>query len=161
MGRLWADAPANYVVHERRRGEKPPWESTSDMASINYFLLLVESRLRVDERSIVDIIANNELTTGNHEFDHQAVGHVIFAHAVFHLCHILLNHLFPLRLHLPDLSDGAPPSFLSRALRIGADHARKLASFLADAAKSGCHVASFYAYSSAVAGRVLLVHSLR
>lgn len=150
---------ARYVLHERRRGEIPPWESTSNMASINSFLLLVESHLQVDERSIEDIIADNKLTTGDDGIDHQAIGHVIFAHAVFHLCHILLNHPFLLRLRLPELSDGAPPSFLSRAFRTGADHARKLASFLVDAAKSGCHVASsFYAYSVAVAGSVLVLH---
>lgn len=150
---------ARYVLHERRRGEIPPWESTSNMASINSFLLLVESHLQVDERSIEDIIADNKLTTGDDGIDHQAIGHVIFAHAVFHLCHILLNHPFLLRLHLPELSDGAPPSFLSRAFRTGAEHARKLANFLVDAEKSGCHVASsFYAYSVAIAGSVLVLH---
>lgn len=150
---------ARYVLHERRRGEIPPWESTSNMASINSFLLLVESHLQVDDRSIEEIIADNKLTTGDDGIDHQAIGHVIFAHAVFHLCHILLNHPFLLRLHLPELSDGAPPSFLSRAFRTGAEHARKLANFLVDAAKSGCHVASsFYAYSVAVAGSVLVLH---
>lgn len=150
---------ARYVLHERRRGEIPPWESTSNMASINSFLLLAESHLQVDERTIEDIIADNKLVTGDDGIDHQAIGHVTFAHAVFHLCHILLNHPFLLRLHLPELSDGAPPSFLSRAFRTGADHARKLAAFLVDVANAGCHVASsFYAYSAAVAGSVLVLH---
>lgn len=151
---------ARYLLHERRRGEIPPWESTSSMASINSFLLVVESHLNVDEQSIEDIIAANKLTSEDNGIDHQAIGHVIFAHAVFHLCHILLNHPFLLRLHFPEVSDGAPPSFLSRAFRTGADHARKLAKFLVDAANAGCHVASsFYAYSAAVAGSVLVLHS--
>lgn len=151
---------ARYVLHERRRGEIPPWESTSKMASINSFLLLVESHLKVDEHSIEDIIAANKLTSGEDGIDHQAIAHVIFARAVFHLCHILLNHPFLLRLHLPELSDGAPPSFLARAFRTGAEHARRLARFLVDAANAGCHVASsFYAYSVAVAGSVLILHS--
>lgn len=132
------------------------------MASINSFLLLVESHLKVDEQSIDDIVAANRLTSEDDGIDHQAIGHVIFAHAVFHLCHILLNHPFLLRLHLPEQSDGAPPSFLSRAFRTGAEHAQKLAKFLVDAANAGCHVASsFYAYSVAVAGSVLALHSNR
>lgn len=151
---------ARYLLHERRRGEIPPWESSSSMASINSFLLVVESHLNVDEQSIEDIISANKLSSEDDGIDHQAIGHVIFAHAVFHLCHILLNHPFLLRLHFPEVSDGAPPSFLSRAFRTGADHARKLAKFLVDAANAGCHVASsFYAYSAAVAGSVLVLHS--
>ena len=151
---------ARYVLHERRRGEIPPWESTSSMASINSFLLLVESHLKVDEESVEDFIAANKLTSGDDGIDHQAIAHVIFARAVFHLCHILLNHPFLLRLHLPELSDGAPPSFLSRAFRTGADHARKLSKFLVDTANAGCQVASsFYAYSVAVAGSLLVLHS--
>lgn len=151
---------ARYVLHERRRGEIPPWESTSKMASINSFLLLVESHLKVDEQSIEDIIAANKLTSGDDGIDHQAIAHVVFARAVFHLCHILLNHPFLLRLHLSEQSDVAPPSFLLRAFRTGAEHAQRLAKFLVDAANAGCHVASsFYAYSVAVAGGVLVLHA--
>lgn len=130
------------------------------MASINSFLLLVESHLKVDEQSIEDIIAANKLTSGDDGIDHQAIAHVVFARAVFHLCHILLNHPFLLRLHLSEQSDGAPPSFLLRAFRTGAEHAQRLAKFLVDAANAGCHVASsFYAYSVAVAGGVLVLHA--
>lgn len=152
---------ARYVLHERRRGEVPPWDSSSKMASINSFLLVVESHLKIDEQSIGDIIAANQLSSEDDGIDHQAIAHVIFARAIFHLCHILLNHPFLLRLHLPEQSDGAPPSFLSRAFRTGAEHARQLARFLVDAANAGCHVASsFYAYSIAVAGSVLILHSV-
>ncbi|POS78362.1 hypothetical protein DHEL01_v203243 [Diaporthe helianthi] len=152
---------ARYVLHERRRGEVPPWDSCSKMASINSFLLVVESHLKIDEQSIGDIIAANQLSSEDDGIDHQAIAHVIFARAIFHLCHILLNHPFLIRLHLPEQSDGAPPSFLSRAFRTGAEHARQLARFLVDAANAGCHVASsFYAYSIAVAGSVLILHSV-
>ncbi|KAL1966035.1 hypothetical protein VTN77DRAFT_4975 [Rasamsonia byssochlamydoides] len=147
---------ARYVLHERNVDEIPPWDSRSEFASINSSLLLVESYSQIGSRSISEMISENLTPEGN--IDHQSVGHLIFAHTVFHLCHCLLNHPFLLRLRLRRLGSKTPGSFSSRAFQVGCEHATKLTNLLEEAIHSGCHVeASFYAYATTIAGGV---HSL-
>ncbi|KAM5341498.1 hypothetical protein ACJ41O_014529 [Fusarium nematophilum] len=145
---------ARYVLHERETDDVLPWDSRSEYAAINSFLLLIEQHLQVEELPINDIIDKNRLPDGS--LDHQIVGHAIFARVVFHLCHCLLNHPFLLALRLQKLKSKAPPSFLSRAFDTCRDHASKLPAWLDQAQNAGCHVeASFYAYSTCLAGSVL------
>lgn len=144
-----------YVLHERDVDEIPPWDPKSEFASINSTLLLVESYARVGGNSIGELINENLTPDGN--VDQQLVGHFIFAHTVFHLCHCLLNHPFLLRMRLKRLGSKTPPaSFSSRAFQTSCDHARKLVNLLDDVAKSGYLAgASFYAYAVTIAGGVL------
>ncbi|KAJ4152175.1 hypothetical protein NW765_017684 [Fusarium oxysporum] len=145
---------ARYVLHERETGDSLPWDSRSEFAAINSFLLLIEQHLQVEELPIEDIMANNSLPDGS--LDHQVVGHAVFARVVFHLCHCLLNHPFLLALRLQKLKSRAPSSFLSRTFETCYEHASKIPASLDHAQKAGCHVeASFYAYSTCLAGSVL------
>lgn len=145
---------ARYVLHERETDDVLPWDSRSEFAAINSFLLLTEQHLHVEDLSVNDIIANNTLPDGS--IDHQTVGHAIFARVVFHLCHCLLNHPFLLALRLQKLKSKAPSSFLSRSFQTCSEHACKIPALLDQAQKAGCHVeASFYAYSACLAGSVL------
>ncbi|KAL2678640.1 hypothetical protein Neosp_009390 [[Neocosmospora] mangrovei] len=145
---------ARYVLHERETDDVLPWDSRSEFAAINSFLLLTEQHLHVEDISVNDIIANNTLPDGS--LDHQTVGHAIFARVVFHLCHCLLNHPFLLALRLQKLKSKAPSSFLSRSFQTCTEHACKIPALLDQAQKAGCHVeASFYAYSTCLAGSVL------
>jgi hypothetical protein len=90
--------------------------------------------------------------------DRQEIGHLIFAHTLFHLCHCLLNHPFLVRRWLKPFGAKAPASFSSRALQDGCDHAEQLMDLLQRASDHGCLVeSSFYAYCIAVAGGI---HSL-
>jgi hypothetical protein len=57
---------------------------------------------------------------------------------------------------LQNLKVKAPASFLSRTYEACCDHASKIPSLLYRAQEAGCHVdASFYAYSTCVAGSIL------
>ncbi|KAF5544235.1 3-hydroxymethyl-3-methylglutaryl-coenzyme a lyase [Fusarium napiforme] len=145
---------ARYVLHQREIDDTLPWDSRSEFAAINSFLLLIEQHLQVEEVPIEDIISQNKLPTGTP--DHQVVGHAVFARIVFHLCHCLIGHPFLLALRLQNLKVKAPASFLSRTYEVCCDHASKIPSLLHRAQEAGCHVdASFYAYSTCVAGSIL------
>lgn len=145
---------ARYVPHQRETDDTFLWDSRSEFAAINSFLLLIEQHLQVEDIPIEDIISQNKLTDGTP--DHQAVGHAVFAHIVFHLCHCLIGHPFLLALRLQHLKSKEPASFLSRTYETCCAHASKIPSLLKRAQKAGCHVdASFYAYSTSVAGSIL------
>ncbi|CAM1501356.1 Fc.00g105180.m01.CDS01 [Cosmosporella sp. VM-42] len=145
---------ARYVLHGRETDEVLPWDSGSEFTAINSVLLLIEQRLQVDELNINEIIDGNK--TADNEIDHASVGHLIFARVIFYLSHCLLNHPFLLRIRLQRLKAKAPPSFLSRAFATSGENARKLAGFLDQAERDGCHVgSSFYAYATCVAGSIL------
>ncbi|KAF4493290.1 3-hydroxymethyl-3-methylglutaryl-coenzyme a lyase [Fusarium agapanthi] len=124
---------ARYVLHQREIDDTLPWDSRSEFAAINSFLLLIEQHLQVEEVPIQDIISQNKLPTGTP--DHRVVGHAVLARIVFHLCRCLIGHPFLLALRLQNL---------------------KIPSLLHSAQEAGCHVdASFYAYSTCVAGSIL------
>ncbi|KAH8809331.1 fungal-specific transcription factor domain-containing protein [Xylogone sp. PMI_703] len=143
-----------YMLHEREIEEIQPWDSRSEFASINSSLLLVEAYLQVGVKSLSDIIAESKTTEGT--IDNQVVGHIVLAHAIFHLCHCLLNHPFLLRLRLRAISSKPPPAFLSRAFQKSCDHARELSSSLEEAIRADCRVeASFYSYLCMIAGGIL------
>ncbi|CCT73174.1 uncharacterized protein FFUJ_10152 [Fusarium fujikuroi IMI 58289] len=145
---------ARYVLHQREIDDTLPWDSRSEFAAINSFLLLIEQHLQVEEVPIQDIISQNKLPNGSP--DHQVVGHAVFARIVFHLCHCLISHPFLLALRLQKLKVKAPVSFLTRTYEVCYDHASKIPSLLHRAQEAGCHVdASFYAYSTCVAGSIL------
>ncbi|CAG8284606.1 unnamed protein product [Penicillium nalgiovense] len=142
-----------YVHQNRRADEIPPWDPKSEYSAINSSLLLLESYSKIGNRPMSEILQNE--SQANKTFDRQEVGHLIFAHTMFHLCHCLLNHPFLVRLRLKVFGSKAPASFSARSQQVGCDHARQLMDVLRDASENGCQVeSSFYAYCIAVAGGV-------
>ncbi|KAJ5103938.1 Zn(II)2Cys6 transcription factor [Penicillium argentinense] len=138
-----------YVHQDRRIEEIPPWDTKSEFSAIKSAMLLLESYSKVGDRPISEIV---------HETRSDEIGHLIFAHTLFHLCHCLLNHPFLVRLRLKPFGIKAPASFSTRALRSGCDHAKQLLDLLRDSSQSGYEVkSSFYAYCIAIAGGI---HSL-
>ena len=142
-----------YVHQNRRADEIPPWDPKSEFSAINSSLLLLESYSKIGNRPMSEILQNE--SQANKTFDRQEVGHLIFAHTMFHLCHCLLNHPFLVRLRLKVFGSKAPASFSARSLQVGCDHARQLMDVLRHACENGWQVeSSFYAYCIAISGGV-------
>lgn len=142
-----------YVHQNRRADEIPPWDPKSEYSAINSSLLLLESYSKIGNQRVSEILRNENQP--NKAIDRQEVGHLVFAHTLFHLSHCLLNHPFLVRLRLKAFGSKAPTSFSTCSLQIGCDHARQLMDVLRDASENGCRVeSSFYAYCIAVAGGV-------
>lgn len=145
-----------YVHQNRKADEIPPWDTKSEFSAINSSLLLLESYSKIGNQRISDIVRSE--IQSNESVARQQVGHLIFAHTLFHLCHCLLNHPFLVRLRLKSFGSKAPASFSARALQVSCEHAKQLMDVLRDAHESGCLIeSSFYAYCIAIAGGV---HSL-
>lgn len=145
-------------VHQQngKADEIPPWDTKSEFAGINSSLLLLESYSKLSTQKVSDIVQQSHHT--NTDIDRQQIGHLIFAHTLYHLCHCLLNHPFLMRLRLKPFGSKAPVSFSVRALQAGCEHAKQLMDLIRDATESGCRIeSSFYAYCIAVAGGI---HSL-
>ncbi|XHG09050.1 hypothetical protein AWENTII_012129 [Aspergillus wentii] len=147
-----------YFHQKRGADEIPPWDTKSEFASITSSLLFLETYSHIGSKSISDLIHENLQPDGT--VDHQQVGHLVFAHAIFHLCHCLLNHPFSLRLRLRPFGSKTPASFVSRALQGSGEHARQLLDLLKEASDSGCFIeSSFYAYCIAIPGGILSLYS--
>jgi hypothetical protein len=145
-----------YVHQNRRMDEIPPWDPKSEFSAINSSLLLLESYSKSSNWQLSDVLHGS--VQADATVDRQEIGHLIFAHTLFHLCHCLLNHPFLVRRWLKPFGAKAPASFFSRALQDGCDHAKQLMDLLQQATDHGCLVeSSFYAYCIAVAGGI---HSL-
>ncbi|KAJ5349564.1 hypothetical protein N7541_007291 [Penicillium brevicompactum] len=145
-----------YVHQSKKMEEIPPWDPKSEFSAINSSLLLLESYSKSSNWQLSDILHGS--VQADATVDRQEIGHLIFAHTLFHLCHCLLNHPFLVRRWLKPYGAKAPASFSSRALQDGCDHAAQLMDLLQQANDHGCLVeSSFYAYCIAVAGGI---HSL-
>ncbi|KAK1636080.1 hypothetical protein BDP81DRAFT_489145 [Colletotrichum phormii] len=145
------------LLHDRNTDETPPWNSKSEFASITSLLLLVESRLQVDQHPIKSVVDTYRLDDGI--IDHPAMGHVIFARTGFHVCYCLLYHPFLVREQVRKVKCQIPSSFMRLASQKSYEHARDLVKLLHDAEEVGCHLgASFYAYSACLAGSILSLH---
>lgn len=142
-----------YVHQNRRADEIPPWDPKSEFSAINSSLLLLESYSKIGSQRVSDILLNE--SQANRHTDKQDIGHLVFAHTLFHLCHCLLNHPFLVRLRLRSFGSKAPTSFSARSLQVGCEHAKQLMDVLRDASDNGFRLeSSFYAYCIAVAGGV-------
>lgn len=142
-----------YVHQNRIADEVPPWDPKSEFSAINSSLLLLESYSKIGNQRVSEILQNENHP--NKTIDRQEVGHLVFAHTLFHLCHCLLNHPFLVRIRLKAFGFKAPASFSAHSLQVGCDHARQLMDVLRDASEDGYRVeSSFYAYCIAVAGGV-------
>lgn len=138
------------------RDDIPPWDTKSEYSTIGTRLLLFESYAKMDTATGLDAIlmsTSQDPQTGI--VDQQRLGHHIFAHVLFHLCHCLLNHPFLLYLCCKPLRSKVPRSFLARALQTGVEHATLLIEFLETACQSGIRTeSSFYSYCVAIAGGI-------
>lgn len=148
---------AQYMLQEFNiRNRDPPWDANSDFASLESDLLYLESHLGMG-RPAMEIVSRCCAADG--KIDQPSAGPIIFSHALFHLCHCLLNHPFLLRRRLESCHTAAPSSFLSRAFSSGWQHAQLLTRTLTDARKAG-YIAqtSFYGYCAVVAGTIAALH---
>jgi hypothetical protein len=147
---------ARYMLHQPVSYETAPWDSRSEFASINTYLLLVTAHLRVDITTADDIIRMHERLDGLKRTDRYEVGYALFSRTVFHLCYCLLHHPLLLRLRLRKLNHKAPASFLSRSLETSLEHASSLVDLLSKASEAGIPLrASFNAYATTVAGSII------
>jgi hypothetical protein len=138
------------------RTRDPPWDPSSDWSSIHSDLIFLERGLDPG-RPMTDLISRGFSENG--WIDQPQAGPVIFAHALFHLCHCLLNHPFLLRRRLDSCGTKAPSSFLARAFDTGRDYSKRLIRLLCDARDCGFIVAtSFYGYCAILAGTVQALH---
>lgn len=145
-----------YVNRKSGVDNVPPWDTNSEFSSLNSSLLLLESYSKIGSRPISVVLLENSRPDGS--IDRQQVGHLVFAHTLFHLCYCLLNHPFCLRHRLKRFGRKIPRSFPFRALQVCREHAKQLLDLLIDSTRSGCLVeSSFYAYCLAIAGGI---HSL-
>ncbi|KAJ5786988.1 hypothetical protein N7457_001978 [Penicillium paradoxum] len=145
-----------YVHQNKKMDEVPPWDQKSEFSAINSSLLLLESYSKSGNWRLRDVLRGGIQVDGT--VDRQEIGHLVFAHTLFHICHCLLNHPFLVRRWLKPFGAKAPASFSSRALHEGCDHAKQLMDLLREATEYGYPIeSSFYAYCIAVAGGI---HSL-
>ncbi|KAL4738926.1 hypothetical protein BDV11DRAFT_215602 [Aspergillus similis] len=147
-----------HVYASRHTDEIPPWDTKSEYSAINSSLLLFESYAKSGHASVVDTLRGSAAAMGT--VNHQELGHQVFAHTLFHLCHCLLNHPFVLNLCLKPCGSKVPQSFVTRALQNGIDHAIQLVNFLEDVSAAGGLVeCSFYAYCVTIAGGIFSIVS--
>ncbi|KAH7176880.1 fungal-specific transcription factor domain-containing protein [Dactylonectria macrodidyma] len=142
------------TAHGRTRGKNlPPWDPQSEYTAINASLLLLESHLKGSNASILELVRGG--SQGDDVIDEHQIGHLFFAHVLFHLSQCLLNHPFLIRLRLKPIAARAPASFTLRAANLAQDHARQLTSLLATSSGSGVHLdSSFYPYCTAIAAGI-------
>ncbi|PKY09427.1 hypothetical protein P168DRAFT_278909 [Aspergillus campestris IBT 28561] len=138
-------------VHRQWSADKvPPWDTKSEFSAINSSLLLLESYSKLGTTSIAEAAGQDDDPANP-----QKMGHFIFAHTMFHLCHCLLNHPFIVHLRLKPFGSKIPHSFPARALHAGYDHSRQLLDLLHNAIGSGCLIeSSFYPYCIVVAAGI-------
>ncbi|KAH8680352.1 fungal-specific transcription factor domain-containing protein [Ilyonectria robusta] len=142
------------TTHGRSRADNlPPWDPRSDFTATNASLILLESYLKARKDSILDLVCNGP--QGDESINEHQIGHLFFAHVLFHLCHCLLNHPFLLRLRLKPIAARAPKSFVLRASHLAQENARQLTTLLAATSKGGISPdSSFYTYCAAIAAGI-------
>lgn len=124
------------------RPRQPPWDPSSDWATVSSELLTCEAYF---EQPIGEALEAHCAPDG--PGDRALAGPLVFSYTLFLVTHCLLNQPFLLRERI-NSSPGKPPhTFLSRALDSGHEHASRLAHLLRDAKQAGydCH-GSFYGY---------------
>ncbi|KAH7127890.1 fungal-specific transcription factor domain-containing protein [Dactylonectria estremocensis] len=142
------------TAHGRTRAKNlPPWDPQSEFTAINASLLLLESHLKDSNGCILDLVCG--APQDDNAIDEHQIGHLFFAHILFHLSHCLLNHPFLIRLRLKPFAARAPASFTLRASHLAQEHARQLTSLLATTSGNGVHLdSSFYPYCTAIAAGI-------
>ncbi|KAH7128583.1 fungal-specific transcription factor domain-containing protein [Dendryphion nanum] len=139
----------------RTKGQKPPWDHTSEYQTIYSQLIRFEQFFDSFE-GIQEQIATGVL----HQYDEpiQLTESFIFSYVIYHLCHCLLQHPFLLRRQLEACGLKIPIKFFGRAVEGCWNHAQELTQTLENAKKAGFRVsATMFSYSSLVAGTI---HSL-
>ncbi|KAM0326528.1 hypothetical protein ACHAQA_006397 [Verticillium albo-atrum] len=133
------------------RPRQPPWDGSSDYATISSDLLTCEGYF---EQPIEEALAICRVANGS-EIDPTLAGPLIFSHVLFMLSHCILSQPFLLGERVSS-SHGKPPStFLSRALDNGYEYAKRIIHLIRDAKRAG-HIArgSFYGYCVVMAGTI-------
>ncbi|RAH64593.1 Zn(II)2Cys6 transcription factor, partial [Aspergillus aculeatinus CBS 121060] len=148
-----------YVYGVRHSDEIPPWDTKSEYAAVCSLLLLFEHYAELSPVQVTDLASGRDGIMGD-PYKYQELGHLIFAHTLFHLCHCLLNHPFILCQSLRPLKSKVPGSFAAQGMKAGIGHAVRLINLLQDVLNAGGPVqSSFYAYCLVVAGGILSIAS--
>lgn len=143
-----------YVYRNKDSADIPPWETKSQYSAINSSLLLFESYVKMSTMFQPDAVVGSGATT------QQRSEHHTYAHALFHLCHCLLNHPFLLHVRFQPHGFKVPQSFAARALQAGIEHAISLVETLISASNSGTRIeSSSYSLCLTVAGTILSIAS--
>lgn len=120
-------------------------------------LHMIDSLLQDKGCTIPEITRRNKTING--ALDHQALAHIVFANAVYHLCRCLNNHPCFLR----QQADDALEWFSNRVTwsrKKSLQHSMKLVEFLDAAEEAGYHInAPFYTYAISVASSILIMNS--
>ncbi|KIW09855.1 hypothetical protein PV08_11956 [Exophiala spinifera] len=147
---------AQYMLQQfNMSNQDPPWDATSDFASIQSDLLYLETILDIHKppKTIID-----QYTRGG-RIDQHSTGPIIFARALFHLCYGLLHHPFLLRRRLEFCPIAAPSSFLSRSFEAAWDHSKRMATLFREVRQAGALAqSSFYGYCTVVAGTIAALY---
>ncbi|OAP58763.1 hypothetical protein AYL99_06060 [Fonsecaea erecta] len=148
---------AQYMLQDFNiRSRCPPWDPSSDFAAIESDLLHLETRLETS-KPVQEILAPHIDEYG--VVDHQRIGHILFARALFHLSYCMLNHPFLLRRRIENSRMTAPSSFLARTNQTGFVHAQSMLELIRLARTMGCvFQSSFSGYCITVAGSIALLH---
>lgn len=132
----------------------PPWDSTSEFASIQSVLFPFASRFKING-SVTDTIQRS-LTSDKH-IEQKTAGHYILSEVPFHFCSCLLNHPFLLARRLQKHHAYIPITWMDGTRQECFAQCQDLVDFSASVQSMGYPSTSFYCYSMLVAGST---HSL-
>ncbi|RAH46667.1 Zn(II)2Cys6 transcription factor [Aspergillus brunneoviolaceus CBS 621.78] len=148
-----------YVYGVRYSDEIPPWDTKLEYAAVCSLLLLFEHYAELSPVKVTDLASGRDGIMGDH-YNYQELGHLVFAHTLFHLCHCLLNQPLILCQSLRPFKAKVPGSFAAQGMKAGIDHAVRLIHLLQDVLNAGGPVqSSFYAYCLVVAGGIVSIAS--
>lgn len=139
------------------RNLHPPWDPSSEFASMESDLLHFEAHLEI-QIPVKDVLAPHISAEG--VVDSQSTGPIIFSRALFHLCYCLLNHPFLLRRRVGTCRNAAPVSFMERCSDLAWHHAQQMMALVREARKCGCSFhSSSSGYAVTVAGSIITLRT--
>ena len=143
---------SHYALHANRYSELGlPWSSTSPYASISSTLLQLEHCFRINEDPQPILKARCFV---NGVVDQHLAGPFIYAKALFHLSHCLLDHPFLIQQRLQQLKQKAPPIFLKSAWNSCRTHAKSLIGLKDTKNHNVLVLTSIYGYCTMIAGTI-------
>ncbi|KAL2204289.1 hypothetical protein CC79DRAFT_1128877 [Sarocladium strictum] len=136
-----------YVSGHTIQNLTPPWHHDSEFIATNSNLYLLESLLqrRAQQQTPQETRSSGCLLTGD-------TPQSVFAEAVFHLCHCLLNHPFTMRIMLQQVDSPPPRSFITQTMHTAEHHAQSLTDLLtSNTDDSLAQDLSYFTYCLAIA----------
>ena len=114
-----------YISSSALPSMSAPWHCKSEFIVTNSNLYQLESLLQAEAKRFASVGASlSELPPS------LDAAQYVFAQAIFHLCHCLLNHPFIMRIMMQKVKSKPPMSFIARSILAAEDHARSLTDLL-------------------------------